>query len=118
MALLIVICLFSTIAGEIWNYKNKSAHWYLGLTRLTDDKTASRYSKFFLLFDKYFEIYLDSVPNHFGYTFLTFFILFNNLIPISLQITVDLVKFIQAYFINWVREEREGEILEYFLWFI
>jgi phospholipid-transporting ATPase len=37
-----------------------------------------------------------------GYTFLTFFILFNNLIPISLQITVDLVKFIQAYFINWV----------------
>ncbi len=38
-----------------------------------------------------------------GYTFLTFFILFNNLIPISLQITVDLVKFIQAYFINWVK---------------
>jgi len=37
-----------------------------------------------------------------GYTFLTFFILYNNLIPISLQITVDLVKFIQAYFINWV----------------
>jgi phospholipid-transporting ATPase len=37
-----------------------------------------------------------------GYTFLTFFILFNNLIPISLQITVDFVKFTQAYFINWV----------------
>ncbi len=43
LALLIIICLFSTIAGEIWNYQNKVAHWYLGLTRLTDDKTASKY---------------------------------------------------------------------------
>ncbi|CAF1486017.1 unnamed protein product, partial [Rotaria sordida] len=83
LGLLIIICTFSTIAGEIWNYQNKIAHWYLGLTQSASDKTAS------------------AVPNHFGYTFLTFFILFNNLIPISLQITVDLVKFIQAYFINW-----------------
>ncbi|UJR35768.1 hypothetical protein I4U23_028516 [Adineta vaga] len=83
LVLLLVLCLFSTIAGEIWNYRNKAAHWYLGLTQLTNDRTA------------------NSIPNHFGYTFLTFFILYNNLIPISLQITVDLVKFIQAYFINW-----------------
>ncbi|CAF3363194.1 unnamed protein product [Rotaria sp. Silwood1] len=83
LVLLIILCSFSTIAGEIWNYRNKIAHWYLGLTQLSDDKTAR------------------TVPNNFGYTFLTFFILFNNLIPISLQITVDLVKFIQAYFINW-----------------
>ncbi len=53
--------------------------------------------------------FLDSIPNHFGYTFLTFFILFNNLIPISLQITVDLVKFIQAYFINWDRDMYDSE---------
>lgn len=53
----------------------------------------------------------DTIPNHFGYTFLTFFILFNNLIPISLQITIDLVKFIQAYFINWVNDEIEFEKL-------
>jgi len=49
--------------------------------------------------------YFDELAwKHIGYTFLTFFILFNNLIPISLQITVDFVKFIQAYFINWVDE--------------
>ncbi|CAF0833819.1 unnamed protein product [Adineta steineri] len=91
LLILVILCLFSTIAGEIWNYQNKSAHWYLGLTRLTGDKTA------------------NSPVNHFGYTFLTFFILFNNLIPISLQITVDLVKFIQAYFINWDRDMYDPE---------
>ncbi len=96
---MIIICLFSTIAGEIWNYKNKTSHWYLGLTRLTNDKTASKY---LYLNSFVFRFILDSIPHHFVYTFLTFFILFNNLIPISLQITVDLVKFIQAYFINWV----------------
>ncbi|CAF1628478.1 unnamed protein product, partial [Adineta ricciae] len=46
---------------------------------------------------------------HIGFTFLTFFILFNNLIPISLQITVDLVKFIQAYFINWDKDMYDSE---------
>lgn len=91
LALLIVLCLFSTIAGEFWNYRNKVTHWYLGLTQLNNDKTAT------------------SVPNHFGYTFLTFFILYNNLIPISLQITIDLVKFIQAYFINWDRDMYDPE---------
>jgi magnesium-transporting ATPase (P-type) len=54
--------------------------------------------------------YLDTVTNHFGYTFLTFFILFNNLIPISLQITIDLVKFIQAYFINWVENMNNNHV--------
>ncbi|CAF1349117.1 unnamed protein product, partial [Didymodactylos carnosus] len=88
--LLLILCLFSTIAGEIWNYKNRVAHWYLGLTRMPDSSSAA-------------------VPNHVGYTFLTFFILFNNLIPISLQITVDLVKFIQAYFINWDKDMYDEE---------
>ncbi|UJR10369.1 hypothetical protein I4U23_014574 [Adineta vaga] len=76
-----------TIAGEVWNYRNKNTHWYLGLS-LDQDQEAWR---------------------HIGFTFLTFFILFNNLIPISLQITVDLVKFIQAYFINWDRDMYDPE---------
>ena len=109
MALLIVLCLFSTIAGEIWNYQNRARHWYLGLTRLTEDKTASK-KHHSTIFPPNTMI-SDSIPNHFGYTFLTFFILFNNLIPISLQITVDLVKFIQAYFINWVKTiDEDGKI--------
>lgn len=37
---------------------------------------------------------------NFGYNLLTFIILYNNLIPISLQVTLELVRFIQAIFIN------------------
>ncbi|CAF1156268.1 unnamed protein product [Adineta steineri] len=87
LLILIILCLFSTIAGEFWNYKNKDAHWYIGLN-IGEDRETWR---------------------HIGFTFLTFFILFNNLIPISLQITVDFVKFIQAYFINWDRDMYDPE---------
>jgi len=37
----------------------------------------------------------------FGWQVLTFFILYNNLIPISLQVTLEIVKFVQALYINW-----------------
>ena len=43
----------------------------------------------------------DSTNIGFGWQFITFFILYNNLIPISLQVTLEIVKFIQAYYINW-----------------
>jgi len=42
-----------------------------------------------------------NVNNGFGWQFITFFILYNNLIPISLQVTLEIVKFIQAYYMNW-----------------
>uniref|UniRef100_A0A8C4XQE7 Phospholipid-transporting ATPase n=1 Tax=Falco tinnunculus TaxID=100819 RepID=A0A8C4XQE7_FALTI len=38
---------------------------------------------------------------NFGYNLLTFIILYNNLIPISLLVTLEVVKFTQALFINW-----------------
>jgi len=41
-------------------------------------------------------------PYDFFYNLLTFVILYNNLVPISLQVTLEIVKFIQAIFINWV----------------
>ena len=44
----------------------------------------------------------DEAPNSFFYNFLTFIILYNNLIPISLPVTLELVKFGQALFINAV----------------
>lgn len=47
-------------------------------------------------------------PSNFGYNFLTFIILYNNLIPISLQVTLEVVKFIQAIFINWVSLSAKG----------
>ena len=45
--------------------------------------------------------YLPDTDTNFFLQFLTFFILYNNLIPISLLVTLEGVKFIQAYFVNW-----------------
>ena len=42
---------------------------------------------------------VDDTPNFF-WNFLTFVILYNNLIPISLLVTLEIVKFFQAKFIN------------------
>ena len=73
-AILLVICFISATASHIWKGQN-SDHWYLsGL----EDKLSSNF--FFVL--------------------LTFIILYNNLIPISLQVTLEMVRFIQASFIN------------------
>lgn len=63
----------------------------------------------------------DGGANNFGLNFLTFIILFNNLIPISLLVTLEVVKFTQAYFINWVNMNyycfllHETYILSFFL---
>uniref|UniRef100_A0A4W5JWT6 Phospholipid-transporting ATPase n=1 Tax=Hucho hucho TaxID=62062 RepID=A0A4W5JWT6_9TELE len=43
----------------------------------------------------------DGGAANFGLNFLTFIILFNNLIPISLLVTLEVIKFTQAFFINW-----------------
>ena len=43
--------------------------------------------------------YLDTF-----FQFLTFLILYNNLIPISLIVTLECVKFIQTFFVNWDSE--------------
>ena len=48
----------------------------------------------------YIGLGLESSGSGFGYQFLTFFILYNNLIPISLQVTLELVKVVQALYIN------------------
>jgi len=42
---------------------------------------------------------------YFGYNLLTFIILYNNLIPISLPVTLEIVKYVQAVFIGWVSDE-------------
>ncbi|XP_071371262.1 probable phospholipid-transporting ATPase IA isoform X2 [Centroberyx affinis] len=48
----------------------------------------------------YMDLNYGSAAN-FCLNFLTFIILFNNLIPISLLVTLEVIKFVQAYFINW-----------------
>uniref|UniRef100_A0A6Q2YGW8 Phospholipid-transporting ATPase n=1 Tax=Esox lucius TaxID=8010 RepID=A0A6Q2YGW8_ESOLU len=47
------------------------------------------------------QLFINGGAANFGLNFLTFIILFNNLIPISLLVTLEVIKFVQAYFINW-----------------
>uniref|UniRef100_A0A8C5PGP7 Phospholipid-transporting ATPase n=1 Tax=Leptobrachium leishanense TaxID=445787 RepID=A0A8C5PGP7_9ANUR len=74
-ATLISISLVCSIGASIWNARHGQKDWYLILNY--------------------------GGASNFGLNFLTFIILFNNLIPISLLVTLEVVKFIQAYFINW-----------------
>lgn len=52
---------------------------------------------------------VDASSDNFGYNLLTFIILYNNLIPISLLVTLEVVKYTQALFINWVSFQAECE---------
>ncbi|OXB83803.1 UNVERIFIED_CONTAM: hypothetical protein H355_003015 [Colinus virginianus] len=73
--ILIAMSLICSIGSAIWNRRHTERDWYLDLNY--------------------------GGASNFGLNFLTFIILFNNLIPISLLVTLEVVKFIQAYFINW-----------------
>ncbi|XP_039280829.1 phospholipid-transporting ATPase IA isoform X2 [Nilaparvata lugens] len=72
--LLIVLCLVSAIWNQIWTNAHTKTDWYLNLQAVFN--------------------------RSFGYNLLTFVILYNNLIPISLQVTLEIVRFVQAIFIN------------------
>ncbi|XP_072108888.1 probable phospholipid-transporting ATPase IA isoform X3 [Mobula birostris] len=73
--ILLFISLVCAIGSTIWNKRHSEGVWYLHFS--------------------------ESGAAYFGLNFLTFIILFNNLIPISLLVTLEVVKFIQAFFINW-----------------
>lgn len=49
-------------------------------------------------------LYVYIVVTNFMLQFLTYVILYNNLIPISLQVTLEFVKFVQVFYINWDEE--------------
>ncbi|XP_061580905.1 phospholipid-transporting ATPase IA isoform X3 [Cololabis saira] len=72
---LLAISLVCSIGQTIWKYQYGNDAWYMDLN-------------------------YGGAAN-FGLNFLTFIILFNNLIPISLLVTLEVIKFIQAFFINW-----------------
>ncbi|XP_014614054.1 PREDICTED: probable phospholipid-transporting ATPase IA isoform X2 [Polistes canadensis] len=72
--MLLLLCLLSAIFNVIWTNANSTGLWYLGLN--------------------------EEMTKNFIFNLLTFIILFNNLIPISLQVTLEVVRFVQATFIN------------------
>ncbi|KAM4699539.1 LOW QUALITY PROTEIN: phospholipid-transporting ATPase IB [Discoglossus pictus] len=76
--ILLVMALVSSVGALLWNRKYDESNWYLGVN--------------------------EAISSNFGYNLLTFIILYNNLIPISLLVTLEVVKFTQALFINWDRD--------------
>lgn len=68
--ILIVLCLTSALFNVLWTNGHFKTNWYLGID--------------------------DVKSKNFGYNLLTFIILYNNLIPISLQVTLELVRFLQV----------------------
>ncbi|XP_043269148.1 probable phospholipid-transporting ATPase IA isoform X4 [Venturia canescens] len=72
--ILLLLCLLSAVFNVLWMNANYEGLSYLGIPKES----------------------LKSFPLN----LLTFIILFNNLIPISLQVTLEVVRFVQATFIN------------------
>ncbi|KAJ2950446.1 hypothetical protein O0L34_g8688 [Tuta absoluta] len=72
--ILLFLSLLSAIFNELWQKKHMKSDWYIGLT--------------------------EAQNTNFGFNLLTFLILYNNLIPISLQVTAEIVRFFQAKFIS------------------
>lgn len=73
-----VICLIAAILSSIWTDIYKYDYTYLAL-------------------ESYYTSFFYSLAVIFG----TWFISMMNFVPISLMVTLEMVKFIQAYFITW-----------------
>nr|KAF6367647.1 ATPase phospholipid transporting 8A2 [Myotis myotis] len=73
--ILLVMALVSSAGALYWNGSQGGRNWYIKK--------------------------LETNSDNFGYNLLTFIILYNNLIPISLLVTLEVVKYTQALFINW-----------------
>ncbi|VVC91180.1 unnamed protein product [Leptidea sinapis] len=72
--ILIALSLLSAAFNELWLARRTTTDWYIALN--------------------------GAQNANFGFNFLTFLILYNNLIPISLQVTAEIVRFFQAKFIS------------------
>jgi phospholipid-transporting ATPase len=76
------------IANEVWTREHSNHDWYLALETV--------------------------LSKNFGYNLLTFIILYNNLIPISLQVTLELVRFLQVSGITKPMQRLESSMLSFF----
>lgn len=96
--MLLVLCLISAVFNAFWTSEHYKTDWYLGID--------SEWNIVCYLYQVYVKVicficlfhHLDVVSKNFGYNLLTFIILYNNLIPISLQVTLELVRFLQVRF--------------------
>eukprot|EP01012_Entosiphon_sulcatum_P035313 TRINITY_DN4481_c0_g1_i1.p1 TRINITY_DN4481_c0_g1~~TRINITY_DN4481_c0_g1_i1.p1 ORF type:complete len:2551 (-),score=385.14 TRINITY_DN4481_c0_g1_i1:287-7939(-) len=71
----LVLCVVCSVGGALWLHREGKTHWYINME--------------------------DVHPGRAGFTdFWTFVILFNNLIPISLYVSMELVKILQGSLIE------------------
>nr|XP_060484331.1 phospholipid-transporting ATPase IB-like [Panthera onca] len=73
--LLLAMSLVSCVGAILWKEGHGGDIWYIGTK--------------------------DYSSHSLGFDILVFIILYHNLIPISLLVTLEIVKYIQALFINW-----------------
>ncbi|GAB5566234.1 phospholipid-transporting ATPase IB-like isoform X1 [Prionailurus iriomotensis] len=73
--LLLAMSLVSCVGAILWKEGHRGDIWYIGTK--------------------------DYSSHSLGFDILVFIILYHNLIPISLLVTLEIVKYIQALFINW-----------------
>jgi len=71
----LVLAFVCAVGSAVWLDKNSDRMWYIHPSRV-------------------------SISGQAALNFLTFVILFNNLIPISLYVSIEIVRMLQAYFIN------------------
>ncbi|VDL88566.1 unnamed protein product [Schistocephalus solidus] len=83
LLLLAFLTLFTVIANAVWAFYKDNTEWYLGDTRVTAASV--------------------------GFMVMTAFIMFHTIIPISLQVSLEVVRFIQAFFINWDQEMYDAD---------
>ena len=69
-----VLCAFMAINAQVWQTSNK--------------------------FDEYIAETVDSITEISVLSFFTYFLLLNTLLPISLQVALEVCKMVQAYFIS------------------
>jgi len=104
--ILLLLCILSAIFNVLWTNANKDGLWYLGLQGENDTTLCVRMLPPRVRHRNGISILSPSVivaeqmTKNFAFNLLTFIILFNNLIPISLQVTLEVVRFVQATFIN------------------
>ncbi len=72
-----LLCIFGSVAYSIWLHTNAAKHWYLP-----------------------FNISKIDIDGEAGVAFLTYLVLVDLLVPISLYVSMELVKATQAWFIN------------------
>ncbi|XP_077591837.1 phospholipid-transporting ATPase IB isoform X1 [Stigmatopora nigra] len=97
--ILLVMALVSSVGAAIWNRQyTEEACWYLSRQGETQNNTFLHNQKVQFVFHCH---QTGDISTNFAYNLLTFIILYNNLIPISLLVTLEVVKFTQALFINW-----------------